>query len=225
MALRLFLPLALTALACGPVPAHEDVGVPPGPAAPDRPLKPLAGQVIVSYNVENLFDTLDDPRTNDDDFLPNGKLHWTGERYRHKLRQLARAIAWTGTELPPIVGLTEVENGAVLADLVRTKPLDQGGYQVVHFDSPDERGIDVALLVRAAYASVLAKEPLAVPLGSDRTRDVLYVELGLASGARLHVFQDHWPSRREGAAESEPKRLAAARVVRDKVDAILAKDP
>lgn len=225
MALRLFLPLALAALACGAVPAHEEEDVPPDPAAPDRPLKPLAGQVIVSYNVENLFDTLDDPRTNDDDFLPNGKLHWTGERYRHKLRQLARAIAWTGSELPPIVGLTEVENGAVLADLVRTKPLDQGGYQVVHFDSPDERGIDVALLVRAAYATVLVKEPLTVPLGSDRTRDVLYVELGLASGIRLHVFQDHWPSRREGTEVSEPKRLAAARVVRDKVDAILAQDP
>lgn len=224
MALRLFLPLALAALACGAVPAREE-GVPPGPAAPDRPLKPLAGQVIVSYNVENLFDTLDDPRTNDDDFLPNGKLHWTGQRYRRKLEHLAKAIAWTGTELPPVVGLTEVENGAVLADLIRTKPLDQGGYQVVHFDSPDERGIDVALLVRAAYATVLVKEPLAVPLGNDRTRDVLYVELGLASGIRLHVFQDHWPSRREGAEKSEPKRMAAARVVRDQVDAILAKDP
>ncbi|MFT3885575.1 MAG: endonuclease [Flavobacteriales bacterium] len=221
--------LGLVALACGTAAATEEhpesTGQPPPASSPKVPLKPLSGQVIVSYNVENLFDTLNDPATNDEDFLPGGRLHWTSARYRHKLEQLARAISWAGPELPPIVGLTEVENRAVVEDLVHTRPLADGGYTVVHFDSPDERGIDVALLVRSSFAAVRKQEALKVPLGRDRTRDVLHAELELADSIVLHVFEDHWPSRREGTQESEPKRMAAARVVRGRVDDILAQEP
>lgn len=226
----LILPLGAIVLACGAAADAPHTEAPAAQAPPSKartaPLKPLSGQVIVSYNVENLFDTIDDPRTDDQDFLPNGKLHWNTERYRHKLSQIAKAISWAGKELPPIVGLTEVEDRAVVEDLVHTAPLSEGGYLVVHFESPDERGIDVALLVREAYATVVEKEALNVPLpDNDRTRDVLHVQLALADGGTLHVFQDHWPSRREGAEKSEPKRMAAAKVVRDRVDAILAKEP
>ncbi len=221
--------LVVEAMACGPAAAPRDRPKEQAdglPATPHRPLRPLGGQVLVSYNVENLFDTVDDPLTDDEEFLPAGDLHWTAERYRHKLAQLARAIAWTAKELPPIVGLIEVENRAVVEDLVRTPPLDRGDYAVLHFDSPDERGIDVALLVRRPFATVLHTEPLALTLpGNDRTRDVLYARLAIAEEQELHVLQCHWPSRRKGVAESEPERMAAARLVRRRVDAVLSRDP
>lgn len=225
----LALPLVLAVIACGPssAPVHHADPPPEGITTPAAgPLRSLAGRTLVSYNVENLFDTVDDPRTNDEDFLPSGPLRWTAKRYRHKLEQLARAISWTADELPPVVGLIEVENRAVVEDLARTPPLAEGDYAVVHFDSPDERGIDVALLVRRPFAKVLEAEALTVDLpGNDRTRDVLYARLAIAGEQVLHVFQCHWPSRREGVAESEPKRMAAARLVRERVDAILSRDP
>lgn len=187
-------------------------------------LQPIAGQCIVSYNVENLFDTEDDPAIDDDDFLPEGDLAWTEERYTRKLEHLSEAVAWSANGVPALLGLVEVENQAVVADLAGTGALRDAGYVVVHHDSPDERGIDVALLVHPRYAQVVASKSLRVPLEGDRTRDVLHAELALADNGRLHVFVNHWPSRRDGAA-SVPKRLAAAHVVRQQVDDILAKDP
>lgn len=181
---------------------------------------------LVCYNVENLFDTIDDPRTHDNDFLPHGKLRWNTERYRHKLRQLAKSLSWTSQELPLLIGLVEVENRAVVEDLVGTSPLDRGKYIVVHEDSPDERGIDVALLVRPEYAQVLEHEALRVELpDGDRTRDVLQVRLQLAGGEHLHVFVVHWPSRGEGQEKSAPKRMAAARVVHRALERIRGEDP
>ncbi len=210
-------------------PAVDVVTQEGGDGAPKRPLASLRSldeRSIVWYNVENLFDTIDDPRTNDQDMLPDGPLHWTRARYQRKLEKLANAIHWAADEAPPIIGLAEVENRAVVEDLAHTGALQGAGYEVVHFDSPDERGIDVALLVRRAYAEVLAAEALRVDLSArDRTRDILHAELGLAEGERLHVFAMHWPSRREGEAESAPKRMAAARVARAQVDKILADDP
>lgn len=215
--------LALLLVACDPGP--DDL---PRTTVPtltiESELRSIRGGTIVSYNVENLFDILDDPATNDQDLLPKGRLKWTKERYSHKLEQLAKAISWAGKDLPVIVGLTEVENLSVVTDLAATVPLAEGGYQVVHFDSPDERGIDVALLVRSAYAIVLDKAALPIRLGKDRTRDVLYVKLLLAQSAVLHVFVNHWPSRRGGVEMSAPKRMAAAKVVREKVDMLLKED-
>lgn len=190
-----------------------------------RPKTSLKGEAIVSYNVENLFDTKDDPTTQDEDFLPNGKLHWDQDRYHHKLDRLAHALTWSAGGPPALIGLAEVENAAVVNDLAVTAPLDAGTYTVVHFDSPDERGIDVALLVRKDFASVETQRPLPVDLGRDRTRDVLYAKLELASGEVLHVMMNHWPSRGEGVERSAPKRMAAARVVRKQVDAILRDQP
>ena len=189
-------------------------------------LEPLDGLRVVCYNVENLFDTIDDPRTNDADFLPHGLLSWTADRYDLKLDHLAEAIAWAGRGAPPLVGLVEVENELVLADLAGTGVLAGVGYQVIHHASPDERGIDVALLVDPDHALVAAHEALPVSLaGGDRTRDVLYVQLVLVGEERLHVFVNHWPSRRDGPQMSEPKRMAAAAVVRSKLDEIRSADP
>lgn len=185
----------------------------------------MNGAAVVCYNVENLFDTQDDPATNDDDFLPDGSMQWTPERYGRKLEQLARAITWAGDGPPALVGLEEVENATVVAALAATGSLRRGNYTMAHFDSPDERGIDVALLIRKDFASVLEQVPLPVDLGTDRTRDVLYVLLQLANGEKLHVLVNHWPSRREGAQRSAYKRMAAARTVRHKVDGLLRNDP
>lgn len=216
--------LALALLSCAV--ADPPVAQVQGTGTEDAPQgQALSGAAIVSYNVENLFDTIDDPATRDEDFLPAGKLHWTGQRYRHKLDQLARAITWAGDGAPMIVGLAEVENEAVMRDLAATAPLKHAAYTVVHFDSPDERGIDVGLLVRSADAQVVEKEAIPVDLGRDHTRDVLYALVQLKGGERLHVLMNHWPSRREGEERSAGKRMAAARVVRQKVDAILRMAP
>ncbi|MCB0771461.1 MAG: endonuclease/exonuclease/phosphatase, partial [Flavobacteriales bacterium] len=174
---------------------------------------------VVFYNVENLFDTADDPRTNDDDFTPGGRLHWTADRYATKLSHLAQAISWSENELPDLIGLAEVENRSVVEDLAGTSPLDGGHYQAVHFDSPDERGIDVALLVRHGVGEVVEERPLRVHLDGDHTRDVLYARLGSGEGT-WHVYVCHWPSRREGPAVSAPKRLEAARTLREHLEEV-----
>lgn len=190
-------------------------------------LAPITQGSVVCYNVENLFDTQDDPNVlGDEDYTPNGELHWTEERYRAKLEHLAQGIASVSSQLPLIIGLVEVENAQVCLDLIATPPLDQGNYVLEHFDSPDERGIDVALLVQEGpHMFPDHAEALTVKLQGDATRDVLYARLHLAEGEALHVFVNHWPSRREGIQESEPKRMKAAAVVRDKVDALLGTDP
>lgn len=180
---------------------------------------------VVFYNVENLFDTKDDPGSGDDDFTPNGKLQWTKERYDRKLHQLAEAISMAGEELPLMIGVCEVENRKVVQDLAKTPPLDQGNYTVVHQDSPDERGIDVALLVDQKRATVGETVWLEVDLGSDKTRDILHAAVDVKGTGRMEVFVNHWPSRREGEEKSAPKRMAAARTVRGEVDRLLAMDP
>ncbi len=215
--------LLLLIVACSGAPspdtAVDTVEVPAG-----RELLPLAGRTIVSYNVENLFDTHDDPAINDEDFTPQGRLQWTDERYATKLQRLAEAIGWSAQGPPAIVGLVEVENRKVVEALAGTGVLKSVDYTVVHHDSPDERGIDVALLVDPRYARVLHHEALSVPLDRDRTRDVLYAELQIAGDEQLHVFVNHWPSRRDGD-KSVPKRMAAAAVLRAAVDEVLAADP
>ena len=112
--------------------------------------------VFVFYNVENLFDVKDDPATADDEFTPDGEKHWTYDRYMEKLDHIARVLVGVGKwNLPGIVGLCEVENLSVLRDLVSHRLLESNDYQIIHRDSPDERGIDVALLYRKDRAHIL----------------------------------------------------------------------
>ncbi len=178
---------------------------------------------MVFYNVENLFDVQDDPRTNDEDFTPTGKMHWTQDRYERKLQQLAEAIGFSGRDLPLVIGLAEVENRKVVEDLAATPPLNAMHYRICHQDSPDERGIDVALLVDPDIGELEHTEWLNVPMSGDRTRDILHATINLMDQP-LHVFVNHWPSRGEGDLKSAPKRMQAARTLRSAVDALMHQD-
>jgi len=182
--------------------------------------------VAMFYNVENLYDTQNDPKTNDDEFTPAGKVPWTAERLETKIKHLGQVISdITPPAWPDLIGLAEVENREVLEMLTASNELNKAKYSIVHYDSPDERGIDVALLYNPVRFKVLSSEPLQVILpDSDLTRDILYVKGKLTTGEVLHVFINHWPSRREGAETSEPKRMAASNVLRAKLDAIQKSD-
>lgn len=170
---------------------------------------------VAFYNVENLFDTYNNPATHDDDFLPNSERKWTEKRYRKKLRKLGYAISRVGKnhsgKVPTIVGLAEVENKGVLRDLINSKHLKEHHYNFVHYDSPDERGIDVALLYDTTKFTVLNSKNYKIELkddfgGSDYTRDILLV-MGLLNQEKIYVIVNHWPSRRDGADLTEHKRL------------------
>jgi len=179
---------------------------------------------VVFYNVENLFDTVDDPMVDDGEFLPGSDKKWTQERYRKKLNDIARVIVDINREdLPEIVGLCEIENQSVLEDLVKTKDLSKGKYRIVHEESPDKRGIDVALLYRKGEFRELSHEVLKVDPGF-KTRDILHV-YGKLGHDKIHFFVNHWPSRIGGLIQSQPNRETAAAVLKSGVDAILKDDP
>ncbi|MFD0964557.1 endonuclease/exonuclease/phosphatase family protein [Pseudofulvibacter geojedonensis] len=176
---------------------------------------------IAFYNLENLFDVKDDPYTLDDDFLPWGKKFWTKKRYRKKISKLANTIKSIGDENsgnPPIlVGVAEVENAKVLEDLIESQPLQACKYNYVHYDSPDERGIDVALLVNEEVFKI--EETNAIPINiveengiKDYTRDALYVN-GYIGNEKVHVLVMHWPSRRDGVELTSHKRIQAAQQI------------
>ncbi|MGQ7869401.1 endonuclease/exonuclease/phosphatase family protein [Sunxiuqinia sp. sy24] len=179
---------------------------------------------VVFYNVENLFDTIDDPAINDDEFLPEADKKWNTERYTKKLEDLSRVLGTVNSEeLPEIIGVCEIENRQVLEDLATTPPLSDGKYQIVHIDSPDKRGIDVGLLFRKGEFKLMHQEALLVDPGFA-TRDILYV-YGKLGKDKIHLFVNHWPSRWGGTEQSEPNRLVAAQTLKNKVDELLAENP
>jgi predicted extracellular nuclease len=191
-------------------------------------LKTYHGSSVVFYNVENLFDTIDDANVIDEEFLPSGKLKWTSDRYLKKLDHIVEALLLNQPQNPMLIGFVEVENYKVVADVSKTGRLAQTKYQVAHKESPDARGIDCALLYDSERFKPLVIMNLAVQLDSVpnfKTRDILYVKGELAGKKQLHVFVNHWPSRREGEKESEHKRRRAAEVARKKIDEILKDDP
>jgi endonuclease/exonuclease/phosphatase family metal-dependent hydrolase len=178
---------------------------------------------LAFWNLENLFDTENDPNTQDDDFTPEGNYRWSPSRYYKKLMNLSKTIVGLGGwSAPDILGMCEVENKLVVRELIERTPLKAAGYDVVHYDSPDNRGIDVALIYRKARFTVLHSEPIHVTFedGSRPTRDVLYVKGIMLNKDTLHVFINHWPSRLGGAQVSESKRMRAASLVRLKVDSV-----
>lgn len=179
---------------------------------------------VVFYNVENLYDTVDDPKINDNDFLPGGKNNWTEERYQKKLRDLVTVLSETGERnLPFLIGLCEVENRNVVEDLAKTGKLKRGRYQVVHQDSPDARGIDVALMYLTDEFTISASYAIPVLLPERvglSTRDILYVKGNTRHGEELHVFVNHWSSRVGGLQQTEKNRIEAARVLKSKTDSL-----
>ena len=182
---------------------------------------------VVSYNVENLFDTVDDPKIPDEEFLPGNEKKWDNEKYQRKLTDIAKVIAETNPqELPEVVGLVEVENQQVLEDLIETGKLD-GQYAIIHEESPDYRGIDVALIYRKDAFEEINHEVLPVTFPEDpefKTRDILHVT-GKMKNTIVHIFVNHWPSRIGGDEKTEPKRILAASVLKKRVDQIFAVDP
>lgn len=189
-------------------------------------------QTVAFYNIENLFDLRDSRFTNDGDFLPESVKRWTPKRYKNKLRKIGFAISNIGRletgKHPAIVGLAEVENAKVLDDLLDSKHLDDLDYDYVHFDSLDERGIDVAILYDTNVFKPLRTETFSVTLtdddGSpDYTRDILLVG-GILDGEKVHVIVNHWSSRREGQKETEFKRLAASEKVSEIIESITSED-
>ncbi len=189
--------------------------------------------LIGFYNLENFYDTIDDPLTNDAEYLPTGTKHYTGEIYLDKVGNLAKVISQIGTDVSPdglsIIGNAEIENEAVLSDLVHHPLLKSRNYQIVHYNSPDIRGVDVALLYNPKYFTVISSDHLFVPLfdsdGSPRyTRDILFV-YGKYDGEDMYVMVGHWPSRRGGEEVSAPGRATAAGVCKNKIDSITKINP
>lgn len=188
---------------------------------------------IAFYNVENLFDTTNDPLIHDNDFLPNSLKRWTPKRYQKKILKLGTVISKIGeentTNAPIIVGLAEVENQKVLSDLVNSKNLVDENYSFVHFDSLDERGIYVALLYKPDVFKVDYSETFSVYLQNDMgyqdyTRDILLVK-GQLNNENISIIVNHWSSRREGTKETEFKRIAAAKVVNSVIETLEKEDP
>ena len=188
---------------------------------------------IAFYNIENLFDVYDDEVTRDQDMLPNAEKRWSIKRYKNKLRKIGFVISNIGKEdvkrHPAIIGLAEVENEAVLKDLVASKHLEEHKYSFIHYNSPDERGIDVALLYDDTVFKVAFSKTYTVDLLSengevDHTRDVLLVS-GLFEGLELHVIVNHWPSRRTGDIETKHKRLKASQKVTEVISFLKEKNP
>lgn len=214
--MRIFLIFLIPILGLGNVQAQEKV---------------YKAACIAFYNVENLFDTIDDPAINDAEYLPKGKNKWNTKKYNKKLSNLGTVISQIGDEYktngPVVIGLSEIENTAVLQDLVKTNELKALDYGIIHVDGPDLRGVDVALLYQKKYFTVLNYRSvrLKVPGKEDFfTRDQLVV-CGILDGDTIHFIVNHWPSRRGGEKRSAPLRNAAADLCRSQVDSIYRINP
>ncbi len=184
--------------------------------------------IVLFYNVENLFDIEDDPLSIDDEFTPESDKQWTEERYEKKLDDLSEVFTSVDKKnLPAIIGLCEVENRQVLQDLISNRKMKKGEYGIVHEDSPDIRGIDVALIYRKDLYEVEAwkKIPVNIPSDSVTTRDILYVKGTIPGDEVLHCFVNHWSSRRDGEKETERRRIYASVTLRKAVDSILNFEP
>ncbi len=180
---------------------------------------------IAFWNTENLFDTINDPKIDDEEFLPNGKMKWTSDRYTIKINNLAKVILAIGDgKGPDILGMSEIENQGVLVDLTTKTDLKSQNYGIVHYDSPDKRGIDVALIYKKKTFKVLESKAVfvAMPVDTILTRDILVVKGVFGKKDTMYVLVNHWPSRRGGNDQaSEERRLFAANKLHFIEDSIL----
>lgn len=179
---------------------------------------------IFCWNLENYFDPADDPVTADEAFTPGGEHHWTKRKYEAKRNLIAKTIIASaerfGGRMPAIVGLCEVENAKVLKALVEESPLAAQRYRSVHRESPDPRGIDVALLYDPERVRLLDFEFITIP--EFATREILYAKVALPD--TLHVFVNHWPSKYSGAKASEARRQAVCTALLHKLDSLHRSD-
>ena len=186
--------------------------------------------VVMFYNVENLFDIYDDPNVRDEEFTPDGPKKWTETKYREKISRIGEVIynvAGSNRTYPAVIGFSEVENRRVLDDIVSDSRLIRANYQIVHYDSPEARGVDVALIYRPdvfkvewsdAFQPVIPEEP------EFKTRDILAV-CGTIEGERFCFFVNHWSSRRGGSAASEYLRVGCASTLKRYADSLVSVYP
>jgi len=184
---------------------------------------------ILFWNVENLYDPYDDSTRLDEEFTPGGSYHWTWTKFRQKLSHLSKTILASGNPDPPaLAGFCEVENRWVLNRLIYDTPLKIWQYRVIHFDSPDRRGVDVGCIYRPSIFKPLVAKPILVRFPFDtavKTRDILYIKGLIGTTDTLHVFINHWPSRRGGEETSRPRRNYTASLLRQATDSILSVVP
>lgn len=183
---------------------------------------------LVFYNLENAFDTIDDPYPGDDTFLPDGARGWTPYRYWTKIRGLYKVIVATGGwELPDLIGVCEVEHHRVLKDLIHHTPLSKHPYRTLHKNSPDPRGMDVAAIYHPGRLEVISHRyiPVRMEGGSLSTRDILYIKGLIKRRDTLHVFFNHWPSKWQGALKTQAKRNRAAVILKKHIDSIYCTEP
>ena len=185
------------------------------------------------YNFENLFDTVDDPEINDEEFTPKGKRRWEDNLYQEKLDNMAKVVSQLGTDITKdgvaILGVSEVENKKVLEDFVKNEAISGRDYKIAHHSSPDKRGIDVALLYQEKYFTFSHQKALPLILlkkdGSRRyTRDILVVT-GEFDGDLMHVIVNHWPSRSGGENRSKAGRNDAGKICKQVVDSLYQENP
>lgn len=184
----------------------------------------IADQIYVAFwNVENLFDTDDDPEVAlDEEFSPSGAKQWTEERLERKLRNLARVIARMNREKgPDILALAEVENRKVVERLVAVLHELPRTYRIVHKDSAGSRGIDCAIVYDSKRLELIGERFHRVERTEQPTRDIVEAHFSVSRGEQLLVFVNHWPSR----AHDEQDRIRVARVLRDRMDQLLSDDP
>jgi len=184
---------------------------------------------IAFYNVENLFDTIDQANVEDEEFLPQSKKKWNTERYQKKLDHITQVIS--ALQNPLIIGFCEVENKGVLQDLVKHKDISEKKYEIVHYDSPDGRGIDCGLIYQSQHFKVTSSKPLKINFPEDiavggdgkryATRDILRVDGLIENSIPITVFVNHWPSRgRDGQEKSEKRRVYTATVLKEEINSI-----
>lgn len=193
----------------------------------------INGTVVAFYNIENLFDTINTPGIRDGEFTPDGAKKWNSERYWEKIENLAVVLSKIGTregfEYPAVIGLCEMENINVLEDLISNENIKDANYKIVHYDSPDLRGIDVALLYRPDLFQLVSSRSVPLMLTMEDgtrlyTRDQLVVT-GNLDGEKIHFIVNHWPSRYGGEEVSRNNRNEAAKVTRAIIDSIAEVEP
>ena len=182
---------------------------------------------VMFYNVENLYDTINNPHTQDDDFTPEGNLHWNSFRYHRKIEEVSKVISSLGGEYPPaIVGLCEVENDQVMKDLTIHSSLAKHKYRYVITKSKDLRGSNISFLYQRDQFRLLSKKtysPHFDNIDKYTSRDILHVTGEVVNGDTLDIFICHYPSRSEGIAKSEPFRLTVSKLLKQKVDSLKKK--
>ena len=185
---------------------------------------------VMFYNLENFFDTINDPEVHDDEFTPEGPKKWNSAKYYKKLGNIERVlfdVAAADKNYPAVIGVSEVETRSVLEDIVATPKLAPGNYRIVHYDSPDARGVDVAFYYRPDVFKLEGSHPIPFTMESlpnFRTRDIVTM-WGTIEGEPFYFMVAHWPSRLGGKEASDPKRERAAEIMRHAADSVLAINP